>query len=127
MNNSPKNILGTALQACCFQPKTGYFRDGFCRTIEEDTGSHVICAVITDEFLEYTKSRGNDLSTPKPEWDFPGLKAGDKWCLCAVRWAEAEKIGKSPKVFLEACHEKALQYVSLELLKKYEESSEKAI
>ncbi|MFT5618624.1 MAG: hypothetical protein ACI85I_001859 [Arenicella sp.] len=127
MNNSPKNILGTALQACCFQPKTGYFRDGFCRTIEEDTGSHVICAVITDEFLEYTKSRGNDLSTPKPEWDFPGLKAGDKWCLCAVRWAEAEKIGKAPKVFLEACHEKALQYVSLELLKKYEESSEKAI
>ncbi len=124
MNNELKNVLGTPLQACCFQPKTGYFRDGFCRTIQEDTGSHVICAVMTEEFLKYTKSRGNDLSTPKPEWDFPGLKLGDKWCLCALRWVEAEKADKAPKVVLEACHEKALQYVSLELLKKYAEDSE---
>lgn len=120
MEENPKNILGTELQSCCFEPKTGFYRDGFCKTGEEDYGTHVVCAIMTDEFLEFTKTKGNDLSTPKPEWRFPGLKAGDKWCLCILRWLEAEKAGKAPKVVLEATHEKALQYTSLELLSSYE-------
>jgi len=115
----PKNALGTALQACCFEPKTGFYRDGFCKTGQEDYGTHVVCAVITDEFLAYTKSKGNDLSTPIPQWSFPGLVAGDKWCLCIMRWLEAVKAGKAPKILLAATHEKALEYTSLELLEKY--------
>lgn len=114
------NILGTALESCCNDPVTGYFRDGFCRTIQEDSGTHILCAVMTQEFLAYTKSRGNDLSTPIPHWNFPGLKAGSKWCLCISRWLEAERAGKAPFVVLEATHEKALGYTSLELLKKYQ-------
>jgi uncharacterized protein (DUF2237 family) len=114
------NILGTALESCCNDPVTGYFRDGFCRTIQEDSGTHILCAVITQEFLDYTKSRGNDLSTPIPHWDFPGLKAGSKWCLCISRWLEAERAGKAPFVVLEATHKKALEYTTLELLKKYQ-------
>jgi len=114
------NVLGTALQPCCTDPTTGYFRDGFCRTMKEDSGTHVLCAVITQEFLDFTKSRGNDLSTPIPQWSFPGLKPGSKWCLCISRWLEAERVGKSPFVILEATHEKALEYTTLELLQKYE-------
>jgi len=114
------NVLGTALQPCCTNPETGYFRDGFCRTIKEDSGTHVLCAVITQEFLDFTKSRGNDLSTPIPQWSFPGLKPGSKWCLCISRWLEAERVGKAPLVILEATHEKALEYTTLELLQKYE-------
>jgi len=114
------NVLGTALQPCCTDPATGYFRDGFCRTMKEDSGTHVLCAVITQEFLDFTKSRGNDLSTPIPQWSFPGLKPGSKWCLCISRWLEAERVGKSPFVILEATHEKALEYTTLELLQKYE-------
>ncbi len=115
-----KNVLGTTLCSCCFEPKTGFYRDGFCKTGEEDYGTHVVCAIMTEDFLEFTKSRGNDLSTPIPQWSFPGLKPGDKWCLCIMRWLQAEKEGKAPKVVLEATHEKALEYTSLELLKKNE-------
>ncbi len=114
------NVLGTPLEPCCYAPMTGYFRDGFCRTIQEDTGTHVVCAIVTEDFLEYTKSKGNDLSTPLPYWNFPGLSPGDKWCLCVSRWLEAERVGKAPNILLEATHEKALQYVSLEILRKYE-------
>jgi hypothetical protein len=98
---------------------TGYFRDGFCRTTKDDYGTHTLCAIITKEFLEYSASKGNDLITPIPHWNFPGLKPGDKWCLCISRWLQAEKAGKAPFVILEATHIKSLQYTSLEILKKY--------
>jgi uncharacterized protein (DUF2237 family) len=120
IKNKELNILGTDLDACCDNPPTGYFRDGFCRTIQEDSGTHILCAVMTQEFLDYTKSRGNDLSTPIPHWSFPGLKVGSKWCLCISRWLEAERAGKAPFVVLEATHKKALEYTTLELLQKYE-------
>lgn len=115
----PKNVLGGALQSCCFAPKTGFYRDGFCKTGEEDHGTHVVCAIMTEEFLAFTKSQGNDLSTPIPQWSFPGLKPGDKWCLCVMRWVQAQKAGKAPKVVLEATHEKALAYTSLAVLKEH--------
>ncbi|CAL2088462.1 conserved hypothetical protein [Tenacibaculum sp. 190524A05c] len=114
------NVLGEPLQSCCAEPATGYFRDGYCRTASHDYGTHIVCAVMTDEFLEFTRKRGNDLSTPIPHWKFPGLKAGSKWCLCISRWLEAEKHGKAPKVILEATDKKALQYTTLEKLKSYE-------
>jgi len=114
------NVLGTALETCCSAPATGYFRDGYCKTIQEDFGTHVICSIVTQEFLEFTKSRGNNLSTPIPHWNFPGLKPGSKWCLCISRWLEAERAGKAPFVVLKATHEKALKYTTIEVLKKYE-------
>jgi uncharacterized protein (DUF2237 family) len=120
LKNKELNVLGTALKPCCENPATGYFRDGFCRTIQQDSGTHIICAVVTQEFLDYTKSRGNDLSTPIPHWSFSGLKSGSKWCLCISRWLEAERAGKAPFVFLEATHKKVLEYTTLEVLKKYE-------
>jgi uncharacterized protein (DUF2237 family) len=120
LKNNELNILGTTLKSCCNNPATGYFRDGFCRTIQEDSGTHILCAIITQEFLDFTKSRGNDLSTPIPHWNFPGLKTGSKWCLCISRWLEAERVGKAPFVVLEATHERALEYTTLELLQKYE-------
>ena len=120
LNDSELNVLGTALKPCCNDPATGYFRDGFCRTIQEDSGTHILCAVVTQEFLDFTKSRGNDLTTPIPHWNFPGLKVGSKWCLCISRWLEAERIGKAPFVVLESTHKKALEYTTLELLQKYE-------
>ena len=98
---------------------TGYFRDGFCRTISADSGTHTVCAVVTQEFLEYSASKGNNLITPIPYYNFPGLKPGDKWCLCISRWLEAEKVGKAPKVILEATHIKSSEYASLGLLIKY--------
>lgn len=98
---------------------TGYFRDGFCRTISEDTGTHTVCAIVTQEFLEYSASKGNNLITPIPYYNFPGLKPGDKWCLCISRWLEAEKAGKAPFIILESTHLKSLEYTSLELLEKY--------
>jgi uncharacterized protein (DUF2237 family) len=119
MSNITLNVLGQPLAACCFSPKTGYFRDGYCRTNAQDMGSHVICAELTDAFLQYTLAQGNDLITAKPEWDFPGLKAGDCWCLCAIRWQEAVQAGVAPPVKLSACHEKALNYIKLDLLKRY--------
>lgn len=115
----PKNVLGGDLEACCFEPRTGFYRDGFCKTGPEDGGRHVICARMTDEFLRYTFSRGNDLMTPRPEFHFPGLRAGDQWCLCALRWREALEAGKAPPVILEATHERALQYVRLEDLEAH--------
>jgi len=118
-NDEAKNVLGTELQPCCYEPMTGYYRDGYCNTGPRDYGVHTVCAVMTEEFLTYTGSCGNDLSTPKPEYHFPGLKPGDKWCLCASRWAEAEKAGKAPLVYLPATHSKTLEVVSLELLQKY--------
>ena len=113
------NVLGTKLAPCCTDTATGYLRDGYCRTIQEDSGTHILCAMITQEFLDFTKSRGNDLSTPLPYWNFPGLIPGSKWCLCISRWLEAERAGKAPFVVLEATHQKALEYTTLELLKKY--------
>jgi len=112
-----KNVLGTELAHCCFDPLTGFFRDGFCVTNTHDAGRHVICADITDEFLQFSKAQGNDLITPRGE--FPGLSAGDKWCLCALRWKEALQAGVAPPVHLASCHERALKYVSLEDLKAH--------
>ncbi|WP_395167643.1 DUF2237 family protein [Francisella salimarina] len=111
-----KNVLGGILKSCCLEPKTGFYRDGFCRTDNHDHGLHVVCAIMTEEFLEYTASRGNDLSTPNLLFDFPGLKAGDKWCLCALRWLEAYQNGVAPEVVLESTNEKALQVVKKEYL-----------
>jgi uncharacterized protein (DUF2237 family) len=118
MSIAPLNVLGTALQKCCDSPKTGFYRDGFCHTGAEDRGTHVACATLTQEFLAFTKSRGNDLITPKPEWNFPGLKPGDKWCLCALRWIEAKKAGVAPPLDLAATHQKMLEFTSLKELKK---------
>ncbi len=115
----PKNVLGGELKCCCLKPLTGFYRDGFCKTGAEDRGSHTVCIRVTDDFLEFSKSRGNDLSTPRPEFQFPGLQDGDKWCLVALRWQEALEASVAPDVVLEATNEAALQYVSLEDLKKY--------
>ena len=116
----PKNVLGTELKVCCTNPMTGFYRDGFCKTGAEDRGSHTICVRVTTEFLRFSKSRGNDLSTPRPEFQFPGLVDGDKWCLVALRWQEALEANAAPDVVLEATHESALQFVSLEDLRKYQ-------
>ena len=116
----PKNVLGTELKSCCTDPMTGFYRDGYCSTGAQDYGTHVVCAIVTEEFLAYTKSQGNDLSTPLPKpYTFPGLKPGDKWCLCASRWIEALESGNAPKISLEATHERMLEYVDLEVLKKW--------
>ena len=114
-----KNVFGEPLKICYTAPMTGYFRDGLCRTITEDTGTHTVCAVMTNDFLRFSASRGNDLISPMPCFQFPGLKEGDKWCLCVSRWIEAEKAGKAPSLVLEATHEKTLEYASLEMLVKY--------
>jgi len=112
-----RNVLGTILQTCSFDPLTGFTRSGCCETGIEDTGSHTVCAQMTDEFLAFSLSRGNDLTTPRPEFGFEGLRAGDRWCLCASRWLEASEAGFAPPVILEACHEKCLEIVSLADLK----------
>ena len=114
-----RNVLGGPLLACCLQPMTGFFRDGLCRTHATDLGEHTVCAIVTEEFLEYSKATGNDLSTPRPEFDFPGLKAGDGWCVCAKRWVQAERAGKAPRLKLEACHESLLEHVELHVLQRY--------
>lgn len=111
-----KNVLGTPLQIAGTDPLTGYYRDGFCSTGIADRGVHVIAATLTDEFLEFTKSQGNDLITPLPQYNFPGLKGGDCWCLCARRWKEAYDAGVAPPVNLEATHEKALEFATLQEL-----------
>jgi uncharacterized protein len=118
----PKNVLGTELKCCCMKPLTGYFRDGFCRTDESDTGRHTVCARMTSEFLQFSKAMGNDLSTPRPEFNFPGLVDGDKWCLCVLRWREAFENGVAPQVILESCHVNALQHVALEDLQAHAET-----
>ncbi|MCI5080347.1 MAG: DUF2237 domain-containing protein [Saprospiraceae bacterium] len=111
-----KNVFGEALESCCTDPMTGFYRDGKCETGPQDRGIHVVCAVVTKEFLEYSKSRGNDLITPMPMYNFPGLQPGDGWCLCAARWKEAYEAGVAPPVKLEATHEAALKIVSMEML-----------
>lgn len=119
MPEKAKNILGTTLKACCTDPMTGFFRDGFCRTNQFDLGTHVVCAVVTDEFLNFTKLQGNDLSTASPEFEFPGLKPGDSWCLCAKRWYEAYTKGVAPPVKPEATHENALKIIEKDVLEQY--------
>jgi uncharacterized protein (DUF2237 family) len=113
------NVLGGPLQPCSFDPNTGFFRDRHCHTCAQDHGSHTVCAVMTAEFLAFSKSRGNDLTTPMPQYDFPGLKPGDHWCLCAGRWLEAHEAGQAPQVNLEATHEAALAIVPLEALQEH--------
>ncbi|SHE83838.1 hypothetical protein SAMN05444279_109108 [Ruegeria intermedia] len=110
------NVLGGVLAPCSRKPLTGFFRDGACNTCPEDRGSHTVCAVMTAEFLAYSKYVGNDLSTPRPEFDFPGLKPGDRWCLCAGRFLQAHDEGCAPKVHLEATHQRALEIVPLHVL-----------
>lgn len=117
--STAKNVLGEPLQPCSMDPLTGFFRDGCCRTGPLDVGRHVVCARLNAEFLEFSKSRGNDLSTPRPEAGFPGLKPGDRWCLCAARWKEALEAGCAPKVVLTATHEAALQVIRLDDLKRH--------
>lgn len=119
MSESARNVLGTELVPCSYDPLTGYFRDGCCHTDMHDLGSHVICAKVTDEFLEFSRSRGNDLSTPRPEYRFAGLKDGDRWCLCALRWKEALAAGVAPEVVLECTHMRALDFVTIEQLTAY--------
>ena len=114
-----KNVLGGALQSCCHDPVTGFYRDGFCRTGDDDLGRHTVCAVMTDEFLAFSKARGNDLSTPMPAFGFPGLSAGDQWCLCAARWQEAFEAGMAPKVRLTATEASTLEICRLEDLKRH--------
>ena len=113
------NVLGLPLQPCSLKPLTGYFRDGCCRTDPTDHGLHVVCAVMDARFLAFSKAAGNDLSTPRLEFDFPGLRAGDRWCLCAARWLEAYHAGVAPRVILQATHLNALGVVSLDHLREY--------
>ena len=114
-----KNVLGTELKSCSRDPLTGFFRDGHCRTCFEDQGIHTVCAQVDEEFLNFSASKGNDLSDPIPEAEFPGLVPGDFWCLCAARWIEAYKEGCAPKVDLESTHEETLAMVPLEILQKF--------
>lgn len=114
-----RNVLGEPLETCSANPITGFYRDGCCNTGVEDVGSHTVCVVATAEFLDFSRSRGNDLSTPLPEYGFPGLKPGDRWCLCAPRWQEAFEAGQAPRVVLRATHEGALNYCSLADLKRF--------
>jgi uncharacterized protein (DUF2237 family) len=117
--STPRNVLGERLEICSISPMTGFFRDGCCDTSREDVGSHTVCAVMTAQFLEFSKSCGNDLSTPVPEFAFAGLKPGDRWCLCAPRWQEAFEAGNAPRVVLRATHEGALNHCSLADLKRF--------
>jgi uncharacterized protein (DUF2237 family) len=118
-DGQPKNVLGTPLISCCTDPVTGFYRDGFCQTGPQDLGAHVVCAKMTTEFLAFTASRGNDLSTPAPQYGFPGLEAGDYWCLCADRWMEAYKAGVAPSLVLEATHEKMLEWLPRSVLEEF--------
>lgn len=111
-----RNVLGQPLAICSEAPLTGFYRNGCCETGPEDLGRHLVCAVMTSEFLEFTRSRGNDLLTPRPEYRFPGLRPGDRWCLCALRWREADEAGLAPPVVLAATHERALELIPRERL-----------
>ena len=110
------NVVGGALLPCGTEPLTGFYRDGCCATGPEDLGSHTVCAVVTEEFLKFSRTAGNDLSTPRPEWGFPGLRAGDRWCVCASRWLEAQRAGVAPPVVLGATHVRALEVIPIEML-----------
>ena len=113
------NVFDEPLEICGADPITGFYRDGCCNTGRDDAGSHTICVLATQEFLEYSRFKGNDLSTPAPQFGFPGLQPGDSWCLCAARWLEACKQGMAPKVYLQRTHKKALEIVPLELLREF--------
>ncbi|MDA0978343.1 MAG: DUF2237 domain-containing protein [Proteobacteria bacterium] len=113
------NVLGSALEPCSMEPLTGFFRDGCCNTCAQDVGSHTVCVEVTQAFLEYSRFAGNDLSTPHPEFQFPGLQEGDRWCLCAGRWLEAYEKGMAPRVFLNNTHIKALKTIPLSLLEQF--------
>lgn len=113
------NVFGEPIETCSDRPLTGFFRDGCCNTSDQDLGSHTVCVRVTQEFLEFSRFRGNDLSTPVPEFGFPGLKAGDRWCLCASRWLEAHEAGMAPRVLLRCTHQRALEIVPLELLRSF--------
>ncbi len=117
--NESKNVFGETLAPCGQDPVTGFYRDGCCNTGAQDFGSHTVCASLSDEFLQYSLGRGNDLVTARPEFGFPGLKAGDCWCLCAGRWLEAHQDGKAPRVYLRRTHEAALETVPLDVLREY--------
>ena len=113
------NVYGKELEICCDNPKTGFFRNGMCDTCKEDLGVHTVCILATEEFLVFSKGAGNDLSTPRPEFNFPGLKPGNRWCLCAMRWKEAYEQGKAPPVFLESTHEATLKLVDFNILQQF--------
>jgi uncharacterized protein (DUF2237 family) len=117
--SEPRNVLGGPLHPCSKDPVTGYFRDGSCRTCEEDRGVHTVCARVTEEFLSFSRANGNDLSTPVPQFGFPGLRPGDRWCLCAGRWKQALDAGMAPPVILESTHEATLEVVSLAELQEH--------
>jgi len=118
-SSTQRNVLGTTLLPCSFDPMTGYYRTGCCESRGDDPGMHVVCAVMTDDFLAFSKSRGNDLSTPAPQYGFPGLNDGDQWCLCASRWQEAFEAGCAPRVVLEATHVSALEFCDLDALQAH--------
>ena len=115
----PVNVLGSELSPCSLEPLTGFFRDGCCNTCQQDVGSHTLCVEISDHFLEFSRTVGNDLSTPQPAASFQGLKQGDRWCLCAARWLQAYREGAAPRVFLNSSHVSALKIVPIELLTEY--------
>ena len=117
--SSARNVLGGTLAHCCEDPATGFYRDGFCHTGPQDIGSHTVCARMSHEFLEFSLQQGNDLCTPHPQFGFPGLRAGDRWCLCVARWRQALEAGVAPKVILASTHEKALAVVTLEQLTQH--------
>lgn len=117
--SSARNVLGGPLAACCLDPATGFFRDGYCHTGPSDAGSHTVCAQMTEAFLAFSLARGNDLVTPRPEFSFPGLAPGDRWCICAARWQQACEAGVAPPAWLAATHERALDIVSLDDLKRH--------
>tara|TARA_Y100001968_G_scaffold275119_1_gene268674 strand:- start:123 stop:494 length:372 start_codon:yes stop_codon:yes gene_type:complete len=113
------NVFGKELEMCCENPMTGFFRNGMCDTCKEDRGVHTVCILVTEEFLVYSKSVGNDLTTPHPDYEFAGLKPGDRWCLCALRWQEAYDNGKAPPVYLESTHQRTLKHVDFNLLQQF--------
>ncbi len=113
------NLYGEPLEPCSHDPLTGFFRDGCCNTSPQDSGSHTVCVEVTAEFLEFSKARGNDLSTPMPDFEFPGLKPGDRWCLCAMRWLEAHEHGAAPRVFMRSTHQRATEVIPINLLHQF--------
>ena len=127
MKFQSKNVFGEPIQTCSNDPLTGFYRNGCCDSRKDDVGNHTVCAIMTEEFLEFSRSKGNDLSTPISQYNFPGLEPGDKWCLCASRWKEAYDAGKAPRVFLEATNEQALEIVSMDMLLEYAFKEEQAV
>lgn len=117
--HEPLNVYGEPLELCGEQPVTGFYRDGYCNTCDQDIGSHTVCIEASQAFLEYSRFKGNDLSTPLPEYGFPGLKVGDSWCLCAARWLEAHKDNMAPRLHLTRTHQRALEIIPMELMRQY--------